>query len=179
MNALAKLGIAETPTLADDSHFLREEFLGPAQEHEWSQGNNHRAGLSSNVERAKDIRGGSSMPPKMAGRLRRGQGFLPSHAAAAVPERLGRSLALPDLFWRPFAQKESDCSAIFLLIVIPICPRIQAQRKSGNVAGFYRNRKFVESVLSQLIPRGGTDVAAKFLFLVHFDLTPGPYTERQ
>src|SRR6187397_3147749 len=45
INTLAKLGIAEAPTLADNSHFLREEFLGPAQEHEWGQGNNHCDGF--------------------------------------------------------------------------------------------------------------------------------------
>ena len=65
VNALAELGITETPTLADDSHFLREELLGPAQEHEWSQGNNHWLVFSEH-DTAKDIRGRGALPPKMA-----------------------------------------------------------------------------------------------------------------
>jgi hypothetical protein len=65
VNALAKLSIAETPTLADDSHFLREEFLSPPQEHEGSQGNNHGLVFSEH-DIAKDIRGRGTLPPKMA-----------------------------------------------------------------------------------------------------------------
>ena len=79
------------------------------------------------------------------------------------------------MFLEAHFPKESDGVAIFLLIVIPICPRIQV-KESRQRRRHLSSRRFVKSVLSQLIPRGGRDVAAKLLFLVHFDLTPVPYT---
>src|SRR5689334_16989249 len=42
VHALAKLRIRQAPPVANNPLFLREEPLGPAQEHEWSQGNYHR-----------------------------------------------------------------------------------------------------------------------------------------
>ena len=55
----------------------------------------------------------------------------------------------------------SDSSAIFLLIARSICPKIQ-------VKGSLQCRKLLRMnlgiVLSQLIPSGGSDVAAELLF---------------
>jgi hypothetical protein len=77
------------------------------------------------------------MPPKMAehssGKVR----LLPSLSRLVVPMVWLAGASPSRTFCGAVCQKQSNGWVIFLLIVIPICPRIQV-KGSGNVAGFSR-----------------------------------------
>jgi len=75
------------------------------------------------------------------------------------PERLGPRRAL-NLTGGPLAKRNQMASRFFLLIVIPICPRIQIKGNRPR-RRLLPSQRFVKPVLPQLGPRGGTGVAAK------------------
>ena len=158
VNSPPKLGVAEPPAFADNSHFLRKEFLRPAQEHEWCQGNNHRASLSSNCGTAQGYQRRDGLDAVKNGRTQ-----AECRRKCNAPPDNRPSPRLP-------GELRTGLQRLFLLIARSICPRIHL-KGSLQRRRLYR-MKFVKSVLSQLNSSGGGMSLSSFYSLVHFELTP-------
>ena len=61
----------------------------------------------------------------------------------------------------PFFKRDFRCP-IFLLIAIPICPRIQRQRRPATWLASTEPESFMESVLSKLNSDGGSSATSEF-----------------